>query len=214
MKDGAEQVLHIEGKAHPVKLPCHGVPCLKNALAAAAAALAMGATVTEIVEGLESYHPIYMRLCVIPLSRGIHLIDDSYNANPVSTAAALETLRQLSTGRTIAVLGDMLELGPETVEAHRSVGKSLSDYGVDVLIGVGPLAEHYLEGAAEGASPPSVIEHAASTGDAAKMLIETIEPGDWILIKGSRGMVMERIVHDIKGRFAERGKASDEAGSA
>jgi UDP-N-acetylmuramoyl-tripeptide--D-alanyl-D-alanine ligase len=195
---GARFTLKVAERAWPIRLNCHGLPCIENALAAAASAWAMGAGGEQIVEGLESFRPFAMRFTVIPLDHGIHLIDDSYNANPVSVSAALEALCRLARGRTVAVLGDMLELGEETAEAHRSTGRRAGDLGLQVLIGVGAWAEALVRGARESATPPREIHTVDSTPEAAQIVLDACRAGDWILVKGSRRLAMERVADGLR----------------
>jgi UDP-N-acetylmuramyl pentapeptide synthase len=185
------------GKDVFVQMRCYGAPCLENALAAAAAALAMGASPSEIARGLEAFQPLPRRLNVISLGQEIHLIDDTYNANPVSMEAALKVLQHLATGRRLAVLGDMRELGEGTRGMHRSIGKKAADLGVDVLIAVGEWAEEMLQGARESSSPPKEIYASATAHEAVDMASETCSRGDWILVKGSRAMALEQVVEGL-----------------
>lgn len=198
---GAKITLKIGRQESHVRMRCHGLPCLQNGLAAAASAWAMGASAAHIVQGLEDFRPFPMRLTVIPLKQAIHLIDDSYNSNPVSASAALETLCHLARGRTMAILGDMLELGDQTEQAHRTTGKRAADLGVQMLIAVGDWAEALSRGARESTSPPQEIHTVASAQEASSIVLEGCRPGDWILVKGSRRMAMERVVDALMARF-------------
>ena len=113
---------------------------------------------------------------------GITIISDMYNANPASTHAALGELARISKRRSIAVLGDMLELGPYEEEAHRELGRFMSELSIDIFIAVGPrmaFAASEFDGSAE---------------EAGKLLRNIWETGDTVLIKGSRGMRMETVL--------------------
>jgi UDP-N-acetylmuramoyl-tripeptide--D-alanyl-D-alanine ligase len=177
-----------------------GETTVSNALAAAAAALAAGATPEEVVEGLAAYRPIGGRLHPISLADGTLVIDDSYNANPQSLEVALRVLAAQPAppgGRHVAVLGDMGELGTQTEEAHRQAGALAASLGVELLFAVGRQARHVAEGArAAGLSEDRVFAH-ADWEPMAEALCKRVVAGDQILVKGSRAMRMERIVERL-----------------
>jgi UDP-N-acetylmuramyl pentapeptide synthase len=122
-----------------------------------------------------------------PLPGGGTLIEDCYNANPLAMEAALEDLAGRP-GRRVAVLGDMLELGPDERRYHREVGAAARAAGVDLLVAVGERAAAYLEGAD---APPCV--HFATVEEAMEGLPGWLQPGDTVLLKASRGMALERV---------------------
>lgn len=168
-----------------------------NALAATAALLEK-VELPTIVAGLEAFIPYKGRFQIERLG-GITLIDDSYNANPASTKAALETLNQIAAaGHRIAVLGDMLELGEHEAEAHRGVG-SVAGRSVDRLYLTGELMVKYAAKEATLADlPAESVICCASHREIAERLHQTIAKGDVILIKGSRGMTMEKVATELK----------------
>src|SRR5439155_10791689 len=129
-----------------------------------------------------------------PLPGGGTLIADCYNANPLAMEAALADLAGRP-GRRVAVLGDMLELGPDERRYHREVGAAARAAGIDLLVAVGHRAAEYLEGADV---LPSV--HFASVEDAIEALPARLEPGDTVLLKASRGMALERVGARLLGR--------------
>ena len=138
-----------------------------------------------------------MRLEVIRAG-GIKIINDSYNASPASTGAALQTLADLAGGRRkIAVLGNMLELGPQALAGHRGVGETAARLQVDYLVTVGDLAEAIHTGAVAAGLRPEKAVHCGDNGQAIKVLEKLLEPGDTVLVKGSRGMKMEQIVRRL-----------------
>jgi UDP-N-acetylmuramoyl-tripeptide--D-alanyl-D-alanine ligase len=191
--------LQLAGESTAVRLPLPGRHFVANALAAAAVAGAFGVGLEGIREGLERFSPTPMRMEVVPLSCGVTLINDAYNANPRSVEAALETLFEAKgSGRALVVLGEMLELGDYTEEGHRQVGRKAGALGVDFLVAVGKGAPAVVEGAVgQGlASERTVI--AGSREEAAEMLKERMKPGDWVLVKGSRGAGMEKIAEALK----------------
>lgn len=196
--DGARLCLEVAGERLWVRLRGQGAPLVRSALAAAAGAWALGATLGEIQHGLEAFQPAAGRLHVVSLARGGTLIDDTYNANPASMAAALELLCRAGTGRTVAVLGEMRELGLAAPWAHREVGRVAADLGVRVLVAVGTWASQVAEGATEGSGARPVEIHAVeSCEEAIGVLRRLLLPGDRILVKGSRGAAMERVVEAL-----------------
>jgi len=139
-----------------------------------------------------------MRMEVVPLKGGTTLINDAYNANPYSTELALETLAEAKgKGRAIAVLGDMLELGSFTKEAHELIGKKVSELSIDFLFALGEEASTVVQSAIRHGFPMKNARTAANHSEAIFLLREMIQDGDWILIKGSRRMAMEKIVEGL-----------------
>jgi UDP-N-acetylmuramoyl-tripeptide--D-alanyl-D-alanine ligase len=168
-----------------------------NALAAVAALLEK-VDLPTIVRGLEAFTPYRGRFQIEQLA-GITFIDDSYNANPASTKAALETLAQIAeVGHRIAVLGDMLELGEHEAEAHTAVG-TIAAEKVDRLYLMGTLMTTY---AAESAMcmgmPAESVVCCADCSEIAGHLYRSLAEGDMILFKGSRGMAMENAASELK----------------
>jgi UDP-N-acetylmuramoyl-tripeptide--D-alanyl-D-alanine ligase len=129
------------------------------------------------------------------LANGITLIDDSYNANPQSMQAALESLARLKgAGRSLAVLGDMAELGSETRTFHERVGRNAAELEIDFLFAVGQHATSVADGARRAGMDPGRIHVAAESTEIGAIVREILRPRDWILVKGSRAMKMERVV--------------------
>jgi UDP-N-acetylmuramoyl-tripeptide--D-alanyl-D-alanine ligase len=177
-----------------VRLRVPGTHNIYNALAAAAAALAVEMPLEAVKSGLDDFSPVAMRSEIREV-RGWTVLADYYNANPASMEAAIATLVSLSTGKkSIAVLGDMLELGEASPEAHRAIGRAAAQSGVDIVITLGALAKYIGEGALEGGMPAERVIEAATHPEAAGLLLKLSRPGDVILIKGSRGMKMEKIL--------------------
>jgi UDP-N-acetylmuramoyl-tripeptide--D-alanyl-D-alanine ligase len=174
----------------PVVLQAVGIHNVYNALAAIATAWELGLTPGEIQRGIGSFTPGAMRFEVKKFGE-FTVINDVYNASPLSMEAALTTLSSISKGRKIAVLGDMLELGDTAIEAHRTVGRQAVQQGVDSIITVGELAVHIAEAAREtGVTAQSFKDHK----EAIDALRNLMKPGDYILLKGSRGMKMETML--------------------
>jgi UDP-N-acetylmuramyl pentapeptide synthase len=143
--------------------------------------------------GLASAEAVGNRMRVVALPSGITILDDSYNANPASVAAALQSLAESTARRRIAVLGDMLELGAASAEHHRAVGRLAAELGIDALHLFGEYAEETAAGARRGTARPAV--HVASSHAAlADAIAGGAGAGDWVLVKGSRGQRMEEVV--------------------
>jgi UDP-N-acetylmuramoyl-tripeptide--D-alanyl-D-alanine ligase len=176
-----------------------------NALAATAAVLEK-VELPVIVAGLEAFTPYKGRFRIERLG-GITLIDDSYNANPASTKAALETLSQIAAaGHRIAVLGDMLELGEHEGDAHLGVG-AVAGRNVDRLYLTGELMTKFAaEGAILSHMPAESVICCTSHAEIAGLLYQSLSEGDVILFKGSRGMTMEKVATELKGLMQNTGK--------
>jgi UDP-N-acetylmuramoyl-tripeptide--D-alanyl-D-alanine ligase len=159
---------------------------LTNALAAIAAGVALGADLAEMADRAADIGFSRFRGERIELPGGIVLVNDCYNANPVSMRAALDHLAGLGAGRTVAVLGEMGELGPGSAGYHREVGEHARGAGVDVLIGVGLPARDY--------DPDELV---ADPGEAAELLAARLEPGDAVLVKGSRSAGLETVAEAL-----------------
>ncbi|MDD2730569.1 MAG: UDP-N-acetylmuramoyl-tripeptide--D-alanyl-D-alanine ligase [Candidatus Portnoybacteria bacterium] len=164
-------------------------------LAAIATGLIFKINLVDIADALQEYRPVAGRCRLLPGLKSSWIIDDTYNASPSSTLAALEILKQIA-GRKIAVLGDMLELGAFTEEAHRKVGLAAAQT-VDRLLAVGEKSIFIIDEALKNGLPKERVEHFASSEEAGRFLQETIAQGDVILVKGSQGKRMEKVVKDV-----------------
>jgi UDP-N-acetylmuramoyl-tripeptide--D-alanyl-D-alanine ligase len=181
-----------------------GVHQLYGILAAVAVGLYFGMNLVKICEALENIEPPKHRMNLIRGIKNTAIIDDSYNASPLSMRAALDTLRDFAvaksslsgkTVRKIAVLGDMRELGKYEIEAHRAIG-DLAGERADILFTVGSAAKFIADSAANQMKPSSIFSF--NTADEAKMKVqEIIKEGDLILVKGSHAMEMGKIVEEI-----------------
>lgn len=189
-------VLKQEHIAVELKVPGHYM--VSNALAAAAVGFLLNIPATEIKTGLESFTPVSGRMNICHLANGVHLIDDTYNANPDSMKAALATLNQMrSTDRGIFVAGDMLELGARAPELHGQLGALASGSRIDRLCASGEYATDVRAGALEqGMKSTDIVT--GSRQEIIEDLKGFLQPGDWVLIKGSRGMAMEVVVDGLK----------------
>jgi UDP-N-acetylmuramoyl-tripeptide--D-alanyl-D-alanine ligase len=196
---GVEFLLAIGRSEHRVRLALAGVHNVTNALAAAATGHALGLPLPDIVRGLEATASVPGR-CVWRVAGSVRVLDDTYNANPASVRAALETAQAArGAGRLLVALGDMLELGPQAVHAHRQIGRAIAEAGVAEFIGVGPLA-----GEAVAAARAAGLTSATATStfeDTVADLLKRLVPGDVLLVKGSRGTRMERVVDALIARL-------------
>lgn len=195
--DGQRFLLHTPHDEVTIHLKACGRHNIYNALAATAA-LFEKTELSAIAAGLEAFRPYKGRFRIEQLG-GINLIDDSYNANPASTKAALETLDQIAAeGHRIAVLGDMLELGEHEAEAHQGVG-AVAGRHVNRLYLIGNLmSRHAAEGAMLSGLPADAMIRCTSHAEIADLLHRSLKNGDFILIKGSRGMAMEKVSSELK----------------
>ena len=197
---GVRLSMTIKGKLLDVTLAGLGQHNVYNATAAAAVALAMGLGAEDIKKGLEEWSPFKGRFELLRLECGVNLIDDSYNANPNSVAMALKTLADVKgAGRGFAVLGDMLELGAHAEDAHYEIGKKAAATEIDYLFLLGPLSSSQTaRGAREGGMSDERVMIVSNHGEAVSRIKPMLRGGDWVLVKGSRGMAMEKIVEEIK----------------
>jgi UDP-N-acetylmuramoyl-tripeptide--D-alanyl-D-alanine ligase len=187
-----------EGEA-AVRLPLAGPHQVANFLAAAAIGFAVGVPPAECAAASEELRPAPHRGELVRHASGAVLFDDAYNANPSSMRAALETLAVLPARRRIAVLGDMLELGPEEERWHREAGAAVPGRA-DVLVCVGPRGRLIGEGAVAAGLPPGAVRRVASPEEAAELLASLLAPGDVALFKASRGIGLERAVAALGGK--------------
>ncbi|MYC27564.1 MAG: UDP-N-acetylmuramoyl-tripeptide--D-alanyl-D-alanine ligase [Nitrospira sp. SB0662_bin_26] len=193
---------HVAGRrrSHRLSLHVHGTHNVSNALAAIAVGHVLGLSVTNMATGLSRFRPVAMRSQVSSW-QGITVIQDYYNANPDSMKAAVTLLQELGAGRrTIAVLGDMLELGTETRALHREVGAFLAGSRVSLLVACGELGREVARGASGEGMTASRIFKARGVNDAARVLNKLVEPGDVVLLKASRAMQFECLVDALRPR--------------
>lgn len=190
--EGIHFTLHYRDEEFHVQVPLLGRHSVHTSLRAAAVGLAEGMTWDHILEGLQDRRA-QLRLVAAPGPNGSTILDDSYNASPASVIAALNLLADL-TGRKIAVLGDMLELGEYEDEGHRMVGLRAIDV-TDVLVTVGELGWTIAQEALNNGMAPDQVKACATNDEATAYLEAIVQPGDMVLIKGSRSLHMEEIVN-------------------
>jgi UDP-N-acetylmuramoyl-tripeptide--D-alanyl-D-alanine ligase len=175
-----------------------------NALASFAVGSFLGVDELKIKESLERYAPSELRMELVRMGN-VKVINDSYNANPVSMEKALKTLKQMkSEGRKIAVLGDMLELGEKTFDYHLKLGKSVAKSGIDLLLTVGRFSLAIGQGAREYGMSPEKIWAFDNNERTSAYLLENLKAGDLVLIKGSRRMKLEEVVLTLKSSYGRQ----------
>jgi UDP-N-acetylmuramoyl-tripeptide--D-alanyl-D-alanine ligase len=197
--------LRLDGRSVDVALPLPGPHFLSYFLAAAAAAHHLGISPDEIASAAADMKPARHRGEVLRLGQNVTLLDDCYNSNPAAVEAAVTALDMAARGRRVAVLGDMLELGPSGPELHRETGRKVATR-LDAIVAVGPLGAHFLEGAREAGLAPQSLTAFADSAAAAAAVPSLVRPGDAVLVKGSHGVRMEGIVDALVATF---GKARD-----
>ncbi|MDI6727263.1 MAG: UDP-N-acetylmuramoyl-tripeptide--D-alanyl-D-alanine ligase, partial [Smithellaceae bacterium] len=191
---GADFLLRIGQEARGVRLSVTGMHNVRNALAAAACAWACGIELEMICRGLSGFVAGVGRFCVSRLAGGSFLIDDSYNANPSSMREAIETIASLKGAhQTIAVLGDMLELGDEAEGYHEATGFLAGQRRLDALLLKGEFGRTVAAGALRGGVAADRIFFFDDPAEAVGQLKRLLRSGDWVLVKGSRRMRLESV---------------------
>ncbi len=197
--------IDARGECFTAAVPFVGKHFLYNIAAAVAVAVSFGLTREEICEGIPKLEVPSMRGQVHQVGGEegdpITLWDDSYNSNPQGLQMVLETVGQLSGfSRKILALGQMLELGSSSPELHRQAGQQVAQCKADLLVTVGKDGLYIGQGAKEKGFPPEKISHFEDAQEAAEFLLKELGPGEFLLVKGSRGTRMDRIVREIEGR--------------
>ena len=190
-----------EGGCQEVTIPAVGVHAVCDATAAFAAGILLGVDSEKAAMALRSYQPSGMRQHVVKRD-GITVIEDCYNASPDSVQAALDTLKRMPCqGKRIAVLGDMLELGTISRQAHTKCG-ALAAHNADFLLAYGPMAAQYVQGAA--AEGLKEARHFDDKESLAETLLSVLEKGDVVLFKASRGMQLEEVLKTLYERWEKK----------
>jgi len=196
--DGSQFKLRTpDGSSIIVQLPFPGRFMISNSLAAAAVGYYANIPLESIKLALESYTPIQGRSFIRKQPNGIQIIDDTYNANPTSMRAAIDSLKQISKGnKQYFVCGDMYELGPDGDQYHKDMGAYAAKSGLNGIFVTGNFASSVIHGAVDSGYDKNSI-YTGSHSDIAQMLLKLLKPGDWVLVKGSRAMKMEQIIEMI-----------------
>ena len=204
---GLRFTLEAGGARQEVTLGLAGRHNVINALAAAAAGVALGIPLADVARGLAAVRPVAGR-CVWRQAGAVSILDDTYNASPVSVRAALDTVDAHRRGRrVIVVLGDMLELGAITDDTHREVGRAVAALPADEFVGVGRAMQAAVDAAKEAGLTEA--RHLTTFEDTVAHLLKRLTAGDLVLVKGSRGMRMERVVDALVARLARSGPRPD-----
>lgn len=186
--------IHVGEESFSVVIPIPGYHMVYNGLAATAVGLVMGLTLEEIKRGLEKLEPVSGRFHIIE-KNDMTIIDDCYNANPVSMKASLDVLKDAE-GRKVAILGDMFELGENEATLHASVGVHAAGNAIDLLVCVGSNSRHMAEAAFETGGCGEVLQ--VPTLEALlEVLPKLVQKGDTILVKASHGMHFEKVVAEL-----------------
>ncbi|MEI6601939.1 MAG: UDP-N-acetylmuramoyl-tripeptide--D-alanyl-D-alanine ligase [Clostridia bacterium] len=193
-EEGCVFTLSMHGELYDVTLKVPGAHNVYNALAAIATGSVLGIPVGDMIEALHDFTSDDAMRMFICDANGVKIINDCYNASPSSMKAAFNVLHELNvSGRKFAVLGNILELGDWTEQAHREVGASAVQSEIDFLVTVGDFGNYTVSGALEAGFAPANIRCFTHHTEAQEFLAQTLRPGDAVLIKGSRGAKMEQI---------------------
>jgi len=192
------------GKEYKFYIKKPGKHNLYNALAAVGVGFENELDAEEIQKGLLEADFTSLRMEILELAENITLINDCYNANPLSVKAAADVLSEFEAERRIAVLSSMLELGPKSNSAHRNIGRYIYQKNIDLLLTVGNEAELIAQGAAEAGMPPEAIFSFDSNEQTAEFLAENLKERDVVLIKGSRANKMEEIADKLMDKEFNR----------
>lgn len=192
--------LNYSGKKEKINFPFVYESYLYNLLAAITVANALYVPIKDVIRQIPTLKPLPMRGTLIHLRHEIKLMDDSYNSNPHALELALKGLSHLPAKRKIAVLGDMLELGEKEVQYHIQAGKQVAKWRWDILITIGTLSQHMVEGALSLGMKKKQTYSFRNSEEAAEEIDLMLKEGDFILIKGSRGIKTEKIISKLKSK--------------
>lgn len=189
---GSEALMHMEGSEYPIKVTLPGEHMVYNALAAACVGRILDMDVDMIQKGLQKVKPVGGRSNIIRADKYV-IIDDCYNANPVSMKAAIDLLNSAG-GRTVAILGDMFELGVKEREMHADVGGYAADKGIDIICCIGGLSKDMYESVSKSISGSSKAFYFETKEALINSLPEVLKQNDTVLVKASHGMHFEEVV--------------------
>lgn len=196
--EGLSFKVNFDGKTVPLRLPKivakHHVPA---ALAALALAVALKMNVFEVIEALERFEPLPGRLRLLPGKDNTYLLDDTYNASPVSTRAALEAMGELMAPRKIVVLGDMLELGPDAEKEHAALAPALREADIHIIVTVGKYMRSLHEALLQDGFSRKQVLWLPDPMTAVEAVMNIVRSEDLILIKGSQGLRMEKVTEQL-----------------
>ena len=191
-------LLRLRDHLGPWTIPLVGYHNVENTLAAVACAWAMGVPLSQAKERLTSCTPMPLRSEVVRC-HGLTILNDCYNANPLSVARALETLRDMEARRKVAIMGDMLELGAYAPAAHQAIGRLAAQLGIDAVMAVGDHAEEIAQGVREARSDG--VTTYRTVPELLKELPTKLQDGDGLLVKGSRKLNLEQVTAFLVERY-------------
>ena len=200
-REGISFDIHTENKSFSVKLNVPGFQNVYNALAAAAVGLQVGLSSEEVVEGLRSFKGIHGRFTITELPGGVILVDDTYNSNPFSLQAAMDSMKDLAKGRRMLVgLGVMFELGHETVKAHMEAGVMVADLGARLFLALGEHAKVMIQGAVDKGFPEEKAVEVRDHKEMEERIRAEMRSGDFVFLKGSRRAGLDKVAEGLKER--------------
>ncbi len=204
-------MLHVADLSRAVQVRAPGLHNAANACAAAAISHAAGIDFDTIVAGLENFRSSANRMERLRSPDGLNILNDSYNANPASMASGLKTLAEIGDVRRMAILGDMLELGEASAELHEEIGSLAAGAGLSYLALIGEFADQISRGAAAAGMGPECIrifedKHLVRDWVDELLLQRLLQPGDWLLVKASRGLALDTVVEQL---MTQRGNATE-----
>jgi UDP-N-acetylmuramoyl-tripeptide--D-alanyl-D-alanine ligase len=205
-RDGVSFNLHYQDGSWTVRLSVPGLQNMFNALAAAAVSFCLDEPPEHIVEGLSGFVGVKGRFMVTSLPEHVILVDDTYNANPLSLKAALASIDSLieESGRIIVGLGEMSELGDATVSAHQEAGRMVAELRPHFFLAMGEHAYEMVKGAVESGLPLDRTEVIETHDQMLRRIRDEMRNGDLIFLKGSREVGLEKVVEGLKSALAER----------
>lgn len=215
--------VEMDGALHSFSISSPAPFMVNNCLAAICAAKAAGIPIEDMRRGISRFTPVKGRMNILKMGDMLNIIDDTYNANPASVENALQILSRIAEKKpgikSIAVLGDMLELGKESDRLHWQLGKKAADLGIEKLFVFGEISRHTAEGAIDNGMPPENIFHGSKEEIIRKLLMETgqtdgrghsdVRAEIWLLVKGSRGMTMEKVIHGLEQEISKKLEMAD-----
>ncbi len=196
--------LVCDGTSHRAVIPLCGAHYVMNTLPAVALARRYTIEIEQIVESLRHLRQAHMRGQILHFREGFTVIDDSYNSNPRALAQMIETLARVPHyPRRILVAGEMLELGKESEALHRRCGEQAAASGIDVVVGVQGAAKEIARGAVAAGMPDTQVHFFTEVNPAIDFIYRKVQPGDLLLIKGSRGVHLEKMVNALRAGYSE-----------
>ncbi len=197
-RSAAGMLMRLRDQLTQWSVPLVGYHNVENALAAVAAVWAVGVPLSMAKARLATFEPMPLRSEVVRCD-GLTILNDCYNANPLSFARALETLRDMSVRRKVAIVGDMLELGEYTMPAHRAIGRLATQLGIDAILAVGQFAHEVAHGALEGGA--GGVTTYRTVPELLAVLPGLLQQGDGLLVKGSRKLNLERVTDFLVAHY-------------